>query len=114
MKKWLKDSIKLKEGDLVLCFDIQPGKKTLCLIEKVISDTSGRERYFELSYTLNGKRRTVQRAGNSLVFLQSEEERTSGRVRDSLSFLPKDEDFLPTAPKIKVKYQTETAVMKDI
>ena len=114
MKKWLKDSIKLKEGDLVLCFDIQPGKKTLCLIEKVISDTSGRERYFELSYTLNGKRRTVQRAGNSLVFLQSEEERTSGRVRDSLSFLPKDDDFLSTAPKLKVKYQTDTDLMKDI
>ena len=114
MKKWLKDSIKLQKGDLVLCSDIQAPKKTLCLVEKVLKDTSGRERYFQLSYTLNGKRKTVQRAGNNLVFLQSKEERESGRVRDSLSFLPKDDNFLATAPKLKVKYQTSAPMMEDI
>ena len=98
----------------MLCSDIQAPKKTLCLVETVLKDTSGRERYFQLSYTLNGKRKTVQRAGNNLVFLQSEEERKNGRVRDSLSFLPKDENFLATAPKLKVKYQTNAPMMEDI
>ena len=98
----------------MLCSDIQAPKKTLCLVEAVLKDTSGRERYFQLSYTLNGKRKTVQRAGYSLVFLQSKEERESGRVRDSLSFLPKDENFLATAPKLRVKNQINVPLMEDI
>ena len=114
MKKWMKDSIRLQKGDLVLSFDVQPNKKTLCLIEKVLKDTSGCERYFELSYTLNGKRKTAQRAGNNLVFIQSEEERLSWRVRDSLSYMSDEENFLVTAPKVKVKYLTDTSMIKDI
>ena len=41
----MKDSIRLQKGDLVLSFDIQPNKKTLCLIEKVLKDTSGCEMF---------------------------------------------------------------------
>ena len=110
----MKDSIRLQKGDLVISSDVQPNKKTLCLIEKVLKETSGCERYFELSYTLNGKRKTVERAGNNLVFLQSEEERLSGRVRDSLSFMSDEKNFLVTALKLKVKYQTDTSIIKDI
>ena len=114
MKKWMQDSVSLSVGDLILCTSIRPPHKTLCLVDRVIDDTAGRERYFELTYTLNGRRKKVTRAGNDLVLLQTKQEREEGVINDSLDYLP-EENFIQTIPKIlNVKFSKGDDIIQDI
>ena len=90
MKKWLRDSVTLRRGDLVSVSDIKPGHQQLALVEKISPDTNGHPRYFTISYVSNGKRKLIDRPGSSLCFLLSDDERKEGMVRDPLSFLPEE------------------------
>ena len=108
LKKWNKDKpSSILPGSLVQISDIT-GRPQLGVVESVREDGGNHPRYFKIKYTdKSGKKKYVERTGQSLCLLLSEDELKARTVRDPLDYMEEGQllNKLKTKKKLIVKVQ---------